>query len=256
MPNPRPKKDQDRNPNSGTLVWLGCCHFDQTSADISSARAFGILPELEKGTNTPGGGACTSAILSQLQFEYQRNQKLKIGKKAAIGNMNEGETSGWFQARVQRKLAGRYSQVPEIHTHRLADSFKDPDSQSVPLLDSSVLDLPPSKKFAVIIGINYPGSSFPLKGCIADAVGYASPVAILAQGLNVENRLTASAMQPDLYFPVVRLHRGRGPHGKGHMGETCENPTHPNPIRTGHDAGHSYSTRRTHIQWDKQKYKV
>ena len=46
---------------------------------------------------------------------------------------------------------------------------------------------------------------------------------------------------------------------KGQMGEKFENPTHPNPIRTGHD-DHSYPIRRTHIKFKEtyknSKYKV
>ena len=107
--------DQDQNPNSGTLIWFGCCHFDQTSADIRSAADFGILDQLEQGTTTPGGGACTSAMISQLQFEYTRNAQLNIGQPANIGNMNVGESTGWFSSRVARKLgSGNYEQVLHV----------------------------------------------------------------------------------------------------------------------------------------------
>ena len=75
----------------------------------------------------------------QLMFEWTRNAQLNIGTKAKFGNVNQGESSGWFQARVQRKLAGQYTQIPEIHTHKLSDSISDPDAQQVPFLDSAVL---------------------------------------------------------------------------------------------------------------------
>ena len=104
-----------------------------------------LLPELSQGTQGVAGSSFTSSILSILTFEYKRNEQLGIGQKATIGNMNVGESSGWFAARVARKSLSFFASIgqginprehePETRTHQVSDSLNNPDVTNVPMLD-------------------------------------------------------------------------------------------------------------------------
>jgi len=127
----------------GTVIMLGGCRDEQTSADVSDTKNFGIRTSLTDGG---AGGACSSSLLKAL-------------------SQSEGHDT-WLE--VLRKIRdilkeGKYPQVPQVQASRpLPLDFKFGF-----LNQNEVEGVTPTRR-ALVIGINYSGD-VALDGCQNDA---------------------------------------------------------------------------------------
>lgn len=120
------------------VVMFSGCRDEQTSADVANVSSFGLPTDAGPGG---AGGACTCSMIKALE-----------------------EKADWtwasLLAQMRRTLAqGRYTQIPQLSSSRAMDmnsafSIAHPE--------------PSGRRRALMVGINYPGSSCPLNGCHND----------------------------------------------------------------------------------------
>lgn len=121
----------------GTVIMFSGCQDDQTSADVYNTSSFGLPSDAGPGG---AGGACTNSMVKALL---------------------QGGDFTWvslLQA-MRQILDGQYTQIPQLCSSREMD------------LNSpfTVTNPEPSGNFkALMIGINYVGSSAELRGCHND----------------------------------------------------------------------------------------
>lgn len=121
----------------GTVIMFSGCQDCQTSADVYNTASFGLPADAGPGG---AGGACTSSMIKAL---------------------SEGDDYTWVSLLGQMRgiLQGSYTQIPMLSSSRSMD------------LNSSfsVVNPEPSGRFrALLVGINYVGSSCELRGCHND----------------------------------------------------------------------------------------
>jgi len=121
----------------GTVIMFSGCKDEQTSADVYNTSSFGLPSDAGPGG---AGGACTSSMIKAL---------------------SDGDDFTWVSL-LQAMcgiLAGNYTQVPQLSSSRKMDlnspfTVKNPESNG--------------KYRALLVGINYVGTSSELRGCQND----------------------------------------------------------------------------------------
>jgi hypothetical protein len=120
-----------------TVIMFSGCQDCQTSADVYNTASFGLPADAGPGG---AGGACTSSMIKALSEESDYTWVSLLGQMRDI-------------------LQGSYTQIPMLSSSRSMD------------LNSSfsVVNPEPSGRFrALLVGINYVGSSCELRGCHND----------------------------------------------------------------------------------------
>jgi len=121
----------------GTVIMFSGCMDSQTSADVYNTASFGLPSDAGPGG---AGGACTNSMVKALleQDDYTWVTLLQA---------------------MRRILDGKYSQIPQLSSSRHID-LNSPFTLANP---------EPSGNYrALLIGINYTGSSAELRGCHND----------------------------------------------------------------------------------------
>eukprot|EP00928_Gymnodinium_smaydae_P098806 TRINITY_DN9267_c0_g1_i6.p1 TRINITY_DN9267_c0_g1~~TRINITY_DN9267_c0_g1_i6.p1 ORF type:complete len:340 (-),score=59.73 TRINITY_DN9267_c0_g1_i6:153-1172(-) len=120
------------------VTMISGCKDSQTSADVGDTSSFGLSSSAGPGG---AGGACTNALVKALEEKQER---------------------GWVELleRMQQILReGHYEQIPQLSSSRAIDLRT----------QFSVLHPQPSqRRRALMVGINYVGSSAQLSGCHND----------------------------------------------------------------------------------------
>lgn len=121
----------------GTVIMFSGCKDSQTSADVYNTESFGLPSDAGPGG---AGGACTNAMIKALA---------------------DNDDLSWVQLlrKMRDILAGQYSQIPQLSSSRQMDlnAAFSPTSQGGG-----------GRCRALLIGINYVGSSCELRGCHND----------------------------------------------------------------------------------------
>lgn len=126
-----------------TVIMLGGCLDDQTSADVSDTKNFGIKSTLTVGG---AGGACSSSLLKALSQDSGHDTWLEV------------------LCKVRNILKeGKYPQVPQVQASRPLPL----DFRFGFLNQNEVEGVTPTRR-ALVIGINYSGDVV-LDGCQNDA---------------------------------------------------------------------------------------
>eukprot|EP00928_Gymnodinium_smaydae_P098805 TRINITY_DN9267_c0_g1_i5.p1 TRINITY_DN9267_c0_g1~~TRINITY_DN9267_c0_g1_i5.p1 ORF type:complete len:350 (-),score=48.20 TRINITY_DN9267_c0_g1_i5:272-1321(-) len=120
------------------VTMISGCKDSQTSADVGDTSSFGLSCSAGPGG---AGGACTNALVKALEEKQER---------------------GWVELleRMQTILReGQYEQIPQLSSSRAID-LKAPFRVLHPQ--------PGQRRRALMVGINYVGSSAELSGCHND----------------------------------------------------------------------------------------
>ena len=124
----------------GDVRMFSGCKDSQTSADVSNVASFG-LPQVHGAEKA--GGACTNALLSTLQKQQQL--------------ISYGDLLVEMQRTLKQR---RYTQVPQLSASRKVDLKNEKFTVMNPNASG--------RTRAVLIGINYTGTSGQLEGCCND----------------------------------------------------------------------------------------